>query len=132
MLINTQVFCNPTRCILVNVCLHFGRACFRAVKAESSWNILNMTTTNSSETSVTIPCTWPHIPYDLTLLLVTLFYSQNKPYFVRPTTEAIILVELGCNDLGLCDISSVTLYIPWYQLTSHKVRVFLPCLVRHT
>jgi hypothetical protein len=65
---------------------------FRAVKAESSWNILNMTTTNSTETSVTLPCTWPHIPDDLNPLLVTLFFSQNKPYFVRRTTEAILFI----------------------------------------
>jgi len=116
VLINVQVFYNPTWCILVNAYISGDLAVstFRVVKAESFWNILNITTTtNSTEISVTLPCPWPHIPDDLNLLLVTLFYSQNKPYFVRPTTEAMILVELGCNDLGLCDISSITLCILW-------------------
>jgi hypothetical protein len=99
---------------------------------QSSWNTLNVTTTNSSETPVTLPCTWPHIPDTLNLLLATLFYSQNNPYFVRSTTEAIIIVERGYNDIGLCDISPIQLYILWYILISHKARAFLPCLVRHT
>jgi len=41
-------------------------------------------------------------------------------------------VELAYNDLGLCDTSAITLYIPWYQLIARKARVSLPCLVRHT
>jgi len=41
-------------------------------------------------------------------------------------------VELAYNDLGECDTSSTTLYNPRYQLIPHKVRVFLPSLVRHT
>jgi len=40
-------------------------------------------------------------------------------------------VELGYNDLGLCD-TSVVLYILWCQLIPHKARVFLLSLVRHT
>jgi hypothetical protein len=40
--------------------------------------------------------------------------------------------ELGYNDLGLCDISVITLHILWYQLIPHMERVFLPCLVRNT
>ena len=40
-------------------------------------------------------------------------------------------VELGYNDLGLCDTLARTSYIPWYQLTPHKTRFSLPCLVRH-
>ena len=41
-------------------------------------------------------------------------------------------VELGYNDLGLCDTSSITLYILWYQLIPQKSLFFLPRLVRHT
>jgi len=41
-------------------------------------------------------------------------------------------VELGYNDLGLCDTSAITSYIPWYQLTPRKARLSLPCLLRHT
>ena len=44
----------------------------------------------------------------------------------------IRIVELGYNDLDLCDISAITLYILWYQLILHNGRIFLPCLVRHT
>ena len=34
-------------------------------------------------------------------------------------------VELGYNDLGLCDTSFITLYIQWYELIPHKARAFL-------
>jgi hypothetical protein len=42
---------------------------------------------------------------------------------------AIYTVELCYNDIGLCDTSSIASNIPWYQLTPHKARVFLPCLI---
>jgi len=54
----------------------------------------------------------------------------------RPDTNFQIIfvhtVELRYKDLGLCDTSVITLYVLWYQFISHKTRVFLPCLVRHT
>jgi len=40
--------------------------------------------------------------------------------------------ELGYNDIGLCDTSSITLYILWYQLIPQTTRFFLSRLVRHT
>jgi hypothetical protein len=40
--------------------------------------------------------------------------------------------EPGYSVLGLCDISSITLHILWYQLIPHKAGVFLPCLVCQT
>jgi hypothetical protein len=33
-------------------------------------------------------------------------------------------VELGYNDLGLCDTPSITLYTLWYQLSPQKPRFF--------
>jgi hypothetical protein len=44
----------------------------------------------------------------------------------------VYMVELGYNDLGLSDISFITLYTPWYQIIPHKARVFFPRLLRHT
>ena len=41
----------------------------------------------------------------------------------------VYTVELDYNDLGLCDTSSVALYIQWYQLIPRKACVFLPSLV---
>jgi len=40
--------------------------------------------------------------------------------------------ELGYNDFGLYDTSSIAICILWHQLIPHKTRVLLPCLVRHT
>jgi chloramphenicol O-acetyltransferase len=39
------------------------------------------------------------------------------------------MVELGYNDLGLSDISFITLHTQWYQLIQNKARVFLPRLL---
>ena len=44
----------------------------------------------------------------------------------------VCTVEMGYNDLGLCNTSAIALNITRYQLIPHKARVFLPCLVRHT
>jgi hypothetical protein len=45
---------------------------------------------------------------------------------------SVFTVELGYEDLGLCDTSAITLYIQLYQLIPHKERVIIPCLERHT
>ena len=42
-----------------------------------------------------------------------------------------LLCEIQLN-LGLCDTSSITLHILWYDVILLKAPVFLPCLVRHT
>jgi hypothetical protein len=41
-------------------------------------------------------------------------------------------VEFGYNDIGLCDTSSITLHIVWYELIPQKAHLSLPFLVRHT
>jgi len=127
VLINVQVFCSPTRCIPVNACLHFGRACCLHLQGSQSWVILEHLEHDNYKLHRNLRNFTMYMasyPRQLKSSPSHLILSQNKPYFVRRITEAIILVELGCNDLGLCDISSITLYILWYQLISHKARLF--------
>jgi hypothetical protein len=54
-------------------------------------------------------------------------FLLDSPCFLQVCT-----IELGYNNLDLCDTSDITLYIQWYQMISYKACVFLPRLVRHT
>jgi hypothetical protein len=40
-------------------------------------------------------------------------------------------IALGYNNLSLCNMLFIILYILWHKLISHKARVFLPCLVQY-
>ena len=53
-------------------------------------------------------------------------YTHTHIYIYIHTTAN------GYNDLGLCDTSTLALYIPRYQLIPYKAHVFLPCLIGHT
>jgi len=58
------------------------------------------------------------------LLMSTL--PNTCTYGTSVFQHAIITVELGRNNLGLCETSDNTLYTLWYQLLSPKAHVFLP------
>jgi hypothetical protein len=64
----------------------------------------------------------PHI-FHSTLFTKQLNTINNSFY-----TRKIYRVEVGYNDLGLCDISSITLHILGYQLIPHETSVFFSML----
>lgn len=51
---------------------------------------------------------------------------ENLVYYFITYTNT---VELGYNDLNLCDALSVVLHIQWYQVIPHMAHFFLLCLV---
>lgn len=60
------------------------------------------------------------------------FLNLDQVSLPHKTTAKITFIytaELSYNDLGLCYISTITLYILWYKLIPHKAQVFQACLV---
>ena len=61
--------------------------------------------------------------------VVARFNNDRPDYFTVPNIHTVKPVY---NDLGLCTSRIYCLYIQWHQLISHKARVFLSCLQRHS